>query len=548
MKKLFAIIIALHASLFAFHLSAQVVNGVIVSDSNNVTVVKLWGTSQERGFAYGYLMGDEIAIGAEQWIIPWYGNDYELARALIEEGTKIKIDSVYREEAKAVIEGMDAAGFNSAGYDYLDILAGTIWQDVGSNWPFSKKKDRMNCSAFMNWNDATAGTDLNGCSVISHHLDWWFIPESCFNRGSIIVHIPSEEGQQPWLMVDFAGYIAPGSCCNASGYCIATDGLNVTGGPDTSLSYTPYRFMIRKVLETSDYNQDGEYNMLDIREAISDQENGYISGSIFSILGPSTAIHDSLIALIAEVAPEEPFITFRTNSYEDMMPGDNLYAANNPIARNNLHYYCPHYLAMVDTIGDGTNISSEANWEMMRVHSNGGNGNLVFMQFIPEWNQLKLSFCQKINDTIYPAYLGEPSVFDLEELFTIPVSIKEEMNYDYQLILSPNPAAEEVVVAISGQQSAACPEGEARRISSRQHVLRAKPEGSPVGSWQLAVGQNVELTIYDLFGREVRMLMDEVKSPGEYNARMDVSDLPAGVYLVRLKAGGESIVRKLIVK
>ena len=43
-------------------------------------------------------------------------------------------------------------------------------------------------------------------------------------------------------------------------------------------------------------------------------------------------------------------------------------------------------------------------------------------------------------------------------------------------------------------------------------------------------------------------MMAEVKSPGGYSVRIDVSDLPAGVYLVRLQAGGESLVRKLIVQ
>ena len=70
----------------------------------------------------------------------------------------------------------------------------------------------------------------------------------------------------------------------------------------------------------------------------------------------------------------------------------------------------------------------------------------------------------------------------------------------------------------------------------------------PVPSSRFAVRSNLSLKIYDLFGREVRTLVDEVKSPGEYTVRMDVSDLPAGVYLVRLQAGGQSAVRKLVVK
>jgi hypothetical protein len=60
--------------------------------------------------------------------------------------------------------------------------------------------------------------------------------------------------------------------------------------------------------------------------------------------------------------------------------------------------------------------------------------------------------------------------------------------------------------------------------------------------------QRVTLKIYDLFGREVRTLIDEKKSPGEYSVRMNVSALPTGVYLVRLQAGGQSYVRKLVVQ
>ena len=509
MKKTFLILV-LTVAMYVQVIS-QTVNGLIVSDTNNITVVKLWGTSEERGFAYGYLMGNEMDSSMQKWIIPYYGNDYEAVRALIQEGTHIIIDSVYQNEAKAVIEGMNAAGYNNADYDYLDVLAACIWQDMG-NWPYFKKKDQWNCSAFMNWNDATVSTDLDGRSVMSHHLDWFYIPEHCFYMGSVIVHIPSEEGQQPWLMVDFAGYLAPGSCCNQSGFSIATDGLNFVGFQDTNESYTPYRFMIREVLETMDYNQDGEYNMHDIREAISDQQQGYISGSIFSVLGPSTAIHDSMIALIAEVAPDDPMITFRTNSYEDTIPGDNLYAANNPIARNNSRQYCPRYLAMVDTIGDGTNISSEANWEMMRVHSNGGMGNLVFMQFIPEWSQLKLSFCRKINDTIYPAYLVEPQIFNLDSLFALPpwVAVNHQGQPSIEMNLSPNPSY---------------------AISTLRFMLPSL--------------SHTTIDLYSGNGFRTRRLFNEMLPPGMHQLEIDLSNLPAGIYLIRLQAGSETVTSKI---
>jgi len=51
-----------------------------------------------------------------------------------------------------------------------------------------------------------------------------------------------------------------------------------------------------------------------------------------------------------------------------------------------------------------------------------------------------------------------------------------------------------------------------------------------------------------MYGKEVGTLADGTYQKGEYNLQVNVADLPAGVYLVRLQTGGESVVRKLIVQ
>jgi flagellar hook assembly protein FlgD len=53
----------------------------------------------------------------------------------------------------------------------------------------------------------------------------------------------------------------------------------------------------------------------------------------------------------------------------------------------------------------------------------------------------------------------------------------------------------------------------------------------------------VSIRIYDLRGRRVRRLVDEVRDPGVYRALWDGADdlrraMPAGVYLVRWEADG----------
>jgi arylsulfatase A-like enzyme len=55
----------------------------------------------------------------------------------------------------------------------------------------------------------------------------------------------------------------------------------------------------------------------------------------------------------------------------------------------------------------------------------------------------------------------------------------------------------------------------------------------------LAEASTLRLSIYDMLGREVAVLVDGAVEAGPHEAPFDGSRLPAGTYLVRLEAGGE---------
>jgi hypothetical protein len=57
----------------------------------------------------------------------------------------------------------------------------------------------------------------------------------------------------------------------------------------------------------------------------------------------------------------------------------------------------------------------------------------------------------------------------------------------------------------------------------------------------------VDLRVYDLLGREVAVLVNEVKAPGTYGVRFDASRLQSGTYFYRLIAGESQAVRKMVV-
>ncbi len=57
---------------------------------------------------------------------------------------------------------------------------------------------------------------------------------------------------------------------------------------------------------------------------------------------------------------------------------------------------------------------------------------------------------------------------------------------------------------------------------------------------------DVKIAVYDLFGREVAVLVNERKKPGSYAAEFDGSRLASGVYVCRMSAGPFVKTRKMI--
>ncbi|MBI5473801.1 MAG: hypothetical protein HY961_15800, partial [Ignavibacteriae bacterium] len=64
------------------------------------------------------------------------------------------------------------------------------------------------------------------------------------------------------------------------------------------------------------------------------------------------------------------------------------------------------------------------------------------------------------------------------------------------------------------------------------------PVTSPSGRGEKGV--RVSLKIYDLLGREVATLVNEVKQPGEYTVQWDAQGVSGGVYFYRLRSGDAS--------
>src|SRR4030095_12076862 len=56
----------------------------------------------------------------------------------------------------------------------------------------------------------------------------------------------------------------------------------------------------------------------------------------------------------------------------------------------------------------------------------------------------------------------------------------------------------------------------------------------------------VKLKVFDVLGKEVRTLVNELKSPGVYNVDFDASNLASGIYFYRIEAGDFTAVKKMM--
>lgn len=102
-------------------------------------------------------------------------------------------------------------------------------------------------------------------------------------------------------------------------------------------------------------------------------------------------------------------------------------------------------------------------------------------------------------------------------------------------------------------------------LDSVRHVLTAEPAPTSAPSaiallrnypnpfnsgtrieFTLPRAGHVELSVYDLLGRETIQLLNGVLSTGAHAVNFNAANLPSGVYLCRLTSGGETQTRKML--
>jgi hypothetical protein len=78
-------------------------------------------------------------------------------------------------------------------------------------------------------------------------------------------------------------------------------------------------------------------------------------------------------------------------------------------------------------------------------------------------------------------------------------------------------------------------------------VIRTLQQSGDMLSFTLPSAGQVELSLFDLLGRRITTLEEGYRAAGEHTVRFDQKSLPSGVYLMRLEAGEEVAVKKVVI-
>ena len=68
---------------------------------------------------------------------------------------------------------------------------------------------------------------------------------------------------------------------------------------------------------------------------------------------------------------------------------------------------------------------------------------------------------------------------------------------------------------------------------------------STILSYTLKTEGNVKLTVFNLVGQAVQLIVNDYQSAGYYEYYFDATELPAGIYLYKLQIGEYSSVKRM---
>jgi hypothetical protein len=437
------LLLALSAGLFA-----QVNGELTIVEGKKI--VHVWGNHYQRGYAQGYLLSQPILQIFDEYIfqIVAMGNPtiYNAVVAFFQDS--FEVEYKYHSEAQGIIDGMQAAG----SVLYISELGRTLTSDdlltfnsIPDIYPYFSNigydlNVGMYCASLSSWGTATqADTLLAGDAVITRFLDW-DMDDALVGNPIMIVSHPSEPDEQKTINFGYPGLMGMLSGINESGTSAFLNMGNVhSTGNVTGLH--PMLLSIRNGLESADYNDDGNADIMDVYNAIA-YEN-YLSGTIVHALSENPQPSAGIIE-----ANNVSGVMMRTNAFADDIPGMNL-AATNHFRMLTSPVCCTRYVNIADSLYTNGDVSAKRQYAILSGAA-GQDNNMMAIQFTPSTGRILWANASLAE----PAFDNSATALNSNELFSYAVSASDDVITPVPptLRVYPNPAQSFAFITLQGSE------------------------------------------------------------------------------------------------
>jgi hypothetical protein len=155
-------------------------------------------------------------------------------------------------------------------------------------------------------------------------------------------------------------------------------------------------------------------------------------------------------------------------------------------------------------------------------------------------------------DTVFAISVDGPSWLSVDSTGAVRGSTYEKGRYEVMIIATDASMladSQSFCIVVEPQTSVS---SDPNAVPTKYSLGQNYPNPfNPSTNWEVSI-VSCQLTIvrvYDVLGREVATLLNEVKQPGVYTVRWDATGLPSGVYYYRLQSGEfVDVKRMLLVK
>jgi len=488
-------------------LNAQV-NGEL-SSVNGKSVLKVWGTHYERGYAHGYLLSAQIMTVFQDYYYTMMAfsdpQHYDTLWSYYQE--HFSIDPRFEAEFNGMIAGMYDAGHlyhpglgrNLTAEDLQLANAVVDMSQIREGSPLD-----LGCASLASWGISTEqDVNLAGASVITRFLDW-SQNSALIANPLLIVHYPSEPDEIRWASFTYPGFIGALSAVTENHSFASMNVANdhTVTDPD---GLQPVLLSVRRGLERTDWNSDGDYDSDDLFDSVLQGRS--LSGTLIQNLAEHDGYFHSSVIETNNTATIR-----RLYNQSGNLPGRHI-AATNHFRILTSGTCCTRYYNIQDSLYTNPNISAKRQWRVLSGAA-GMENNLMAIQYIPTTGYILWSTAT----LTAPAYSLPGLVLDTATLFQHPVA-------------TADPALPVPEISISNYPNPFNP--------------------TTTISYELPRQSLVRLEIFNPRGQLVRTLLDGTAPSGRNPVVWDGRDsrgtsLPSGVYYYRLSTPQRSLSRKML--